>query len=153
MERFLAKLDRLSEAEKDNSLALWMDRVIFVFMTLMILAAPHSIAATQTAWLTGNFLWLIRIFIRPRRKFRLGPLDIAIWAFFGWSVVSSIFSYEPAISIDRLRGTLLFLIFYFVYYNVRNRSAAHFLTIALVFSCTVAAAWTPVQEWLRRGGE
>src|SRR5690349_12045658 len=101
MERFLAKLDELSEPAKDNSLVLWMDRVIFIFVTLMILAAPHSIAATQTAWITGNFLWLIRLLIKPRPKFRLGPLDIAIWGFFGWSVISSIFSYEPAISIDR----------------------------------------------------
>ena len=153
MRNFLAELDELSEPAKDNSFARWMDRVIFVFMTLMILAAPHSIAATQTAWLTGNFLWLIRLFVKPRPKLHLGPLDIAIWAFFGWSVISSIFSYEPAISLDRLRGVLLFLIFYFVYYNVRNRRAAHFLAIALVFSCTVAAAWAPIQKLIGRGVE
>jgi hypothetical protein len=153
MKSFVAKLDELSEPSTDSWLVRSLDRIIFIFLTLMILAAPHSIAATQTAWITGNFLWLIRLLINPGPKLRIGPLDIAIWTFFGWSIVSSIFSYEPAISIDRLRGVLLFLIFYFVYYNVRNRRAAHFLAIALVFSCTVAAGWAPIQKWIGRGVE
>jgi hypothetical protein len=153
MENFLERLDSLSDPAKDGRIVMWMDRVIFVFLVLMVLAAPHSIAATQTAWITGNFLWLIRLFVRPRPKLRFGMLDLALWAFFAWSAISSVFSYEPAISIDRLRGVLLFLIFYFVYYNVRNRRAGYFLAFALVFSCSVAAAWAPLQKIIGRGVE
>src|SRR6185295_17222149 len=110
----------------------------------MVVSAPHSIAATQIAWLTGMFLWVIRLFIKPRPRLFRTPLDIALWAFFGWSVITSIFSYNPAVSLDRLRGTALFLIFYFVIYNLKNLRAVRFLACALVFSCMVNVVWVPV---------
>jgi hypothetical protein len=153
MENLLQRFDALAEPERGSRLAFWLDRIAFGFLILMVLSAPHSIAATQTAWLTGMLAWMIRLFIRPRPVFRLTPIDIALWALFLWSAVSAVMSYDPAISIDRLRGVALFLIFYFVYYNIHNRRALYFVAFALIFSCMFAVGWTPIQKLLGRGIE
>jgi hypothetical protein len=153
MPDFLKKLDDFAGIETENNFARWLERVAFIFLVLMVLSAPHSIAATQISWLTGMFVWVIRLFIKPRPKLIRTSLDIALWAFFGWSVVSSIFSYVPDISIDRLRNVLLFLIFYFVINNLRNIRTVKFLASALILSCMVNVLWTPIERIFGRGVE
>jgi O-antigen ligase len=149
----MQKFDELAGIETENSAARWLERIAFAFLILMVLAAPHSIAASQTAWLTGMFVWLIRLFVKPRPKLFRSALDVPLWAFFGWSVISSVFSYAPDISINKLRGAALFLIFYFVINNLRNFRAARFLAFALILSCMVNVLWTPVQRIIGRGVE
>jgi hypothetical protein len=153
MESYLQKFDALAGIEISNALARWLESAAFFFLVLMIVSAPHSIAATQIAWLTGMFLWVIRLFIKPRPKVFPTPLDIALWGFFAWSIITSITSYAPLISLNRLRGTALFLIFYFVIYNLRNARAVRFAACALVFSCMVNVIWVPVQRLIGRGVE
>jgi hypothetical protein len=83
----------------------------------------------------------------------LGALDIALWGFFVWSAVSSALSYEPALSLDHLKGVSLFLIYYFVRYNVRRLGAVYFLAFALIISCMVNVAWVPIERLIGRGVE
>ncbi len=91
MKKFLDRLDALGGTEHENRLALWLRRFAFVFLALMFVSAPHSIAATQTAWITGMFLWLVSLLFKPRPRFKFTLLDGALWAFFLWSVISSFF--------------------------------------------------------------
>jgi hypothetical protein len=91
MQVFLEKLDNLTAVESENALSGWLERGAFVFMILMFVAAPHSIAATQIAWLTGMFIWVVRLFIRPRPRLVRTPLDVPLWIFFIWSIISSVF--------------------------------------------------------------
>src|SRR4029079_7457271 len=79
-------------------------------------------------------------------SFARRTLEILLWAFFGWSVVTSLTSYAPDISLDKLRGAAVFLIFYFVYCNLRNFRAVRFAAFALIISCMVNVLWTPVQR-------
>ncbi|MEP7213055.1 MAG: O-antigen ligase family protein [Acidobacteriota bacterium] len=153
MERFFERLDGLAAIEGENRLALWLDRAIFIFLVLTFVSAPHSIAATQISWLTGMFLWFIRLALRPRRPFTFGRLDAVLWAFFIWSAFTSVVSYAPDISIDKLRGVAIFLIFYFAYYNLRSLKSVYFVAFALIVSCMVNVAWTPVQRLIGRGVE
>jgi len=153
MQDFFRNFDRLAAIETENKFAIWLERIAFAFLVLMVLSAPHSIAATQIAWLTGMFFWTIRLFVKPRRKLLKTPLDIALWTFFGWSVITSIFSYDPATSIDRLRNVALFLIFYFVINNLKTVRAVKFLASALIFSCMVNVLWTPIERSIGRGVE
>ncbi len=153
MEGLLKKLDDLAGIENEKPAVKWLERIAFVFLILMLVSAPHSIAATQTAWITGMFVWVVRLFFRPRLKLKFGALDFALWGFFAWSVVSSVASYEPATSIDKLRGTALFLIFYFIIYNLRNLRAVYFAAFILIFSCMVNVLLTPVQRLMGRGVE
>jgi O-antigen ligase len=153
MQTALRRLDELAGIDARDRAVAWLERIAFVFLVLMVVAAPHSIAATQTAWITGMFVWIVRLFFKPRVKFRFSALDIALWAFFGWSVITSLTSYAPDISINKLRGVAVFLIFYFVVYNVRSRRAAHLLASTLIASCMVNVLWMPVQRLIGRGVE
>src|SRR5687767_162319 len=153
MQNFFERLDSLAGVAGGDRMAIWLERGAFVFLVLMTVAAPHSIAATQTAWLTGMFLWIARLFVKPRPRLTFGLLDIALWALFVWSVITSLASYAPDTSINKLRGAAVFLIFYFVFYNLRNRRAATFLAYALIASCMVNVLWMPVQRLIGRGVE
>ncbi|MGI9036800.1 MAG: O-antigen ligase family protein [Pyrinomonadaceae bacterium] len=153
MQNFFRRLDRLAGIETENKFALWLERLTFVFLTLMILSAPHSIGATQTAWLLGMTFWAIRILTKPRRAFVKTPLNIALWAFIGWTIVTCVFSYAPDISIDRLRNVSVFLIFFFIVNNLRTRRAVVFLAFALIFSCMANVVWTPIERIIGRGVE
>jgi O-antigen ligase len=151
MRKILNRLDEFASIETGNNFAKQLERIAFVFLILMVLSAPHSIAATQIAWLAGMLFWAIRLFVKPRPKLVRTPLDLALWSFFIWSVISAIFSYAPDISIDKLRNVALFLIFYFVINNLRNARAVKFLAFALIFSCFVSAAWSPIERGVGRG--
>lgn len=153
MKTSVAWLDDLAKISKENLAIRWLERGAFVFLTLMVVSAPHSIAATQTAWLIGTFLWIVRLFINPRPEFKITALGLALLAFFGWSVITSFTSYAPDISIGRLQGALLFTIFFFVTGNVRTIRAAHFLAFALIASCMVNVLWMPVERLIGRGVE
>lgn len=153
MQNFFARLDQVAAINRQNRTALWLERIAFIFLFSMVLSAPHSIAATQTAWLCGMLLWVIRLFIKPRPPLVRTPLDIALWAFFGWTAITSLFSYAPDISIDKLRGAALFLIYYFVVNQVRTKRAAVMLVLALIFSTMANVVWTPVERIFGRGVE
>ncbi len=153
MERFFDRLDALAGTDHENRIALWLRRLAFVVLVLMFISAPHSIAATQTAWITGMFLWLVSLLFKPRPRFKFTLLEGALWAFFLWSVISSLFSYDQVTSLDRLRGVAIFLIFYFVIYNLRNLRAVYFAAFALIISCMVNVLWMPVQRVIGRGVE
>ena len=153
MQKLLKWLDEIAGTNQENRIVLWLERIAFIFLILMILSAPHSIAATQTAWLAGMFVWVIRMFISPRPRLVRTPFGIALWAFFGWSLITSLTSYAPDISIGRMRNVLLFLIFYFVINNLKNLRAVRFLVFALIFSCMVNVVWTPIQRLVGRGVE
>ena len=159
MQTYLKKFDELAGAQNGSDVLVWLDRIAFGFLVLTALSAPHSIAATQIAWLTGMFIWFVSVGIRWRtgtlRGERVAPriLHLALWAFFAWSVLTALTSHAPDISINKLRGVAVFLIFYFVVYNIRNRRAAHFLAFVLIGSCMVNVLWTPIERLIGRGVE
>ncbi|MGI8555562.1 MAG: O-antigen ligase family protein [Pyrinomonadaceae bacterium] len=153
MQNFLARLDKLAGIETENRIAEWLERIAFIFLTLMFLSAPHSIAAAQIAWSLGMLFWLLRMFVKPHPRFIKTPLNIALWAFFGWTIITCVFSYAPDISIERLPNVLVFLIFFFVINNLRTKRAAVFLAFALIFSCMVNVVWTPLERIIGRGVE
>ena len=153
MEKFFSLLDDFAGINQENSLAKWLERIAFIFLILLVLSAPHSIAATQISWLCGTLAWVIRFFIKPRPKFVKTPLNLALLVFGLWSVVSSTFSYAPDISLDKLRGVSLLFIFFFVLNNLRTNKAVIFLAFALIFSSSVNVIWTPIQRVIGRGVE
>src|SRR5829696_3296200 len=153
MQTLIDRLDEIAGIDRSNSIVAWLERIAFVFLVLMVISAPHSIAATQTAWITGMFLWIVRLFFKPRVRFRFTLLDAAIWGFFAWSLITSLTSYAPDISLNKLRGVAVFLIFYFIIYNVRSKRTAHLLAFTLVASCMVNVLWTPIQRLIGSGGE
>jgi len=134
-------------------LGLWLDRVILASLFLFTLAAPISIAATQFAWALGLLFWLLRFFVFPRPQFYRTPLDYAIFAFFILTGISSFLSYEPTVSIGKLRAAMLFTIAYLFAENLRSMRILRLLVIVLMTAATLSALFTFAQYAIGSGAK
>jgi len=135
----------------NQGLAGWCERAIIGCIFLIAVFAPHSIAATQTAWLLGMFFWLLRFAFYPRPALFRTPVDYLLLGFFVLSGVSGIFSYSPVISIGKMRAASLFTIVYLVAQNVRSLRLVHMLALTLIGSCMLNVFWTAGQLIVGRG--
>ena len=131
-------------------MAQWIDRAIIVVLFLFAAVAPHSIAATQTAWLIGMLLWVVRAFF-PGFVFHKSPLDYALLGFFILTGLSAFLSYEPLVSIGKLRAASLFTIVYLFAQNIPSRRFFRLLALTLIASCVVNVLYTAGQRVVGRG--
>ena len=104
----------------NEGLSEWLERAIAGCIFLIAVFAPHSIAATQTFWLLGLLFWVLRFAFYPRPKLFRTPVDYWLLGFFVLSGVSGIFSYNPIMSIGKMRAASLFTIVYLVAQNIRS---------------------------------
>ncbi|MFN2598807.1 MAG: O-antigen ligase family protein [Pyrinomonadaceae bacterium] len=123
-------------------MARWLERATVVCLFLLAFAAPVSIAATQTAWLLALLLWVARFAPRPRPRLARTPVDYALLGFFVLTFVSSLTSYEPDVSIGKLRAASLFTIVYVLAENVWSSKVLRALVVTLVASCVLSALYT-----------
>jgi len=145
------KIDKASREIAPGPLGLWLDRGIIATLFLFVVAAPNSIAATQTAWLLGLLFWVLRLFVWPRPRLHRTPLDYALLSFFILTGLSSFLSYEPIVSIGKLRAASLFTIVYLFAENVRSAYVLRALTMVLIAACSVNVLYTFGQFALGRG--
>ena len=129
----------------------WCERAIVGCIFLVAVSAPHSIAATQTAWLLGLFFWLLRFAFYPRPALFRTPVDYVLLGFFVLSGVSCVFSYSPFVSIGKMRAASLFTIVYLMAQNVRSLRLVHVLALTLIGSCMVNVLLTAGQLVVGRG--
>src|SRR5437762_8251833 len=120
-------------------------------MFLFVIAAPNSIAAAQTAWMLGLLFWVLRFLVFPRPKLYRTPVDYPMFAFFLLTGLSSVLSYEPSVSIGKMRAASLFLIVYFVAENVVSPKILHLLPILLIAATVVNVIFVFGQFALGRG--
>lgn len=131
-----------ADAHHNAPLALWLERATVACLFLFAFCAPHSIAGTQTAWLLATALWAARFLFRPRPRTDRTPVDYALLGFFILTFISALCSYEPDLSIGKLRAASLFTIVYVVSQNVRDRRVVGGLLATLVASCALSAVYT-----------
>ena len=131
--------------------ARWIDRLIVVFLFLFAAFAPHSIAVTQIAWMVGMVLWVVRFAFHPVPVFHKTPLDYVLLGFFIITGMSAFFSYEPWVSIGKLRAASLFTIVYLFAQNIPSRRVLRLLVFTLVASCLVNVLYTAGQRIVGRG--
>ena len=120
---------------------------LFVFAVF----APHSIAVTQGAWLLGMTLWIARFLFRPRPRLYRTPVDYLLLGFFILTGLSSFLSYEPTVSIGKLRAASLFTIIYLFAENVPSRRVVRLLVVTLVCSCMFSVFYTFGERIIGRG--
>lgn len=132
-------------------MGVWLDRAIVAALVLLVIAAPNSIAATQTAWLLGMLFWVLRFAVWPRPTLHRTPIDYAMLGFFILTGLSALLSYEPMVSIGKLRAASLFTIVYLFAQNVRSARVLRALAILLVASCMVSVIYTFGQYAVGRG--
>src|SRR5712692_2970225 len=136
---------------RTGPLGVWLDRAIVAALVLLVIAAPNSIAATQTAWLLGMLFWVLRFAVWPRPKVHRTPIDYAMLGFFILTGIAAILSYEPMVSIGKLRAASLFTIVYLFAENVGSVRLLRALALLLVASCMVSALYTFGQYAFGRG--
>ena len=124
---------------------------IIACLFLIALFAPHSVAVTQTAWLLGMTLWVVRFAFYPRPTLYRSPLDYALLGFFVLSGISAFFSYNPIMSIGKMRAASLFTIVYLVSQNVPSLRMVRLLALTLIASCLVNVFLTAGQFTMGKG--
>lgn len=129
----------------------YLERAIIGCVFLVAVAASISIAVTQAAWIIGITLWVIRIAIYPRPAFHRTPVDYSLFGFFVLSGLSAVFSYEPVVSIGKMRAASLFTIVYLVAQNVRSLRLVRLVAFTLITSGVVSVAATGGQFLLGKG--
>jgi O-antigen ligase len=122
--------------------AIWLERAILGALFLFVMAAPNSIAATQAAWMLGLLFWVLRFTVWPRPKVDRTPLDYPMFGFFVLTGLAAFLSYEPIVSIGKLRQASLFTIVYLFAENVRSRRVLRALVIVLIAACMVNVCYT-----------
>lgn len=134
-----------------SSVSLWLDRLIIFWLFVMAAFAPHSIAVTQGAWLCGLILWTARFLFKPRPRLFRTPVDLALLGFIALTLISSLFSYAPDISLSKMRAVSLFIIVYFVAENVTSMRVVRLLVLTLIASCMINVLYTFGERALGRG--
>ncbi|HVG35386.1 MAG TPA: O-antigen ligase family protein [Pyrinomonadaceae bacterium] len=134
-----------------SSLSSWLDRIIIFWLFVLAVCAPHSIAGTQIAWACGMLFWIARLCVRPRKRLYRTPLDYALLGFFILTFVSSLASYDPLISIGKLRGASLFTIVYLVAENVTQKRVLRWLVFTLIASCMINVIYVMGERAVGRG--
>ncbi len=125
-----------------SSFASWLDRALIACLFLLAVSAPHSIAVSQGAWLLAMLLWVVRFFVRPRPLLYRTPVDLALLGFFSLTFITALTSYDPEVSIGKLRAASLFTVVYVVAQNVRSTKVLRALAVALVASCVLNVLFT-----------
>ena len=139
-----------STVESKSQAAKVLDWAIVAFLFLFAAAAPISIAATQSAWLIGMALWLARFAFRPRPKLYRTPVDYLVLGFFILTGISSFLSYEPMVSIGKLRAASLFTIIYLFAENVPSLRVIRLLALTLICACMLSVFYTAGERLLGR---
>lgn len=139
------------EQQASSVVARILDAAIIVFLFLFAASAPNSIAATQSSWLIGMLLWLVRFAFRPRPKLYKTPVDYFLLGFFILSGVSAFLSYEPMVSIGKLRAASLFTIIYLFAENVPSLRVVRLLALTLIGSCMISVFYTAGERLLGQG--
>jgi hypothetical protein len=128
-----------------------LERATLACLVLFVVAAPHSIAATQGAFIAGCVLWVARMVAERRLVFARTAVDVPLAVFVGWTVLTVATSLDPAWSADRLRGVSLFFVLYLFASNVPTRRFAWALALALCVSSVGNLAYTYAERLEGRG--
>jgi hypothetical protein len=141
----------LRTKQQRSGLTKILDQAIVVCLFIFAFAVPHSIAATQTIWLVGMVLWVVRFAFRPRPVPYKTPVDYFLLGFFILTGLSAFLSYEPLVSIGKLRAASLFTIVYLVAQNVPSLRVVRLLAITLIASSMINVLYTTGERLRGRG--
>ncbi|MET0626193.1 MAG: O-antigen ligase family protein [Pyrinomonadaceae bacterium] len=113
-------------------------------------AAPHSIAVSWVGLSFAVLGWLARTAATRRTGFRRTPLDLPLWLFFAWTVLSCFLSEEPRVSVPKLVNVSTLLMFYLAQALLTRRTAVG-LAGLLVLSGAAGALWGAGELAVGRG--
>jgi hypothetical protein len=116
-------------------------RVATAGLVLYSAFAPHSIAAAEISLAIAGAGWLVRALAMRSTGFRRTSFDLPIWLFFLWTIVSSLLSVEPHISIAKIQSTCVIFLFYLTQAIVTRRTAVLLVSL-MILSGVVGTAYS-----------
>jgi hypothetical protein len=141
---------RVREEIASSPLARVAERLALAGFVLYAVFAPHSIAGAEIALAVAATGWLLRLIVTRRTGLCRSRLDVPIWLFVAWTVLSSLLSIEPRISIPKLQAVAVVLLFYLAQSIITHRTAL--LLVALMITSGVAGvAWSMIDLARGRG--
>ena len=146
----LERIDRLAAIEGANAPARWANRALILFILLFAVSIPHSIAAAQISFTLGVIFWMVRDLALRRFHFARTPIDWPLLAFASLTVLSSVFSFEPGLSLPKLKALTLFGVIYLVVTNLRPRGVSLVIG-ALIISALAGAGFSFAEKVYGRG--
>jgi hypothetical protein len=131
-------------------LARLAERVALVGFVLYAIFAPHSIAGAEMGLALVAAGWLARSIVTGRTNIRRTPLDLPLWLFLGWTVLSALLSAEPGISLPKLQSVSVVFLFYLAQALLKRR-AALLLALLMIASGVAGVLWSMADITLGRG--
>ena len=119
-------------------------------LTIYVLCAPHSVAASAIGVGIGGLGWLIRTLRTGTLGLRRSRFDFIILLLLLWTVASALLSEEPRISIAKLQASWVVFLFYLARATLTRR-AALVLVAMLIFSGSVGALYSAFDLLRGRG--
>jgi hypothetical protein len=126
------------------------ERVTIVGFILYAIFAPHSIAGAEIALAIVAAGWLARLVVTKRTGIKRTPLDLPIWLFLGWTVLSAFLSAEPGISLPKLQSAAVVLLFYLTQ-SIITRRIAVLVAVLMITSGVAGVLWSAVDLARGRG--
>jgi O-Antigen ligase/PDZ domain len=142
--------DALAEVEVITPFARWTNRALILFLCIFSISVPHSVAAAHISLNLGLVAWIARDLSLRRFHFARTPIDLPLICFASLTVISSIFSVEPGISLPKLKALLLFGVTYIIVTNLRPRGIYVVLGL-LLLSSSVGAGFSLMEKIMGRG--
>jgi hypothetical protein len=144
------RTETAENAQPKGSLERAAGRLALAGFVVYAAAAPHSIAGSWMGLSAVVLAWLIRFAATRRANVRRTPLDLPLWLFVGWTVLSCLLSEEPRLSLPKLVNVATFLMFYLAQ-SVLTRRAAVLVAAVLIVSGAAGALWGAGELIVGRG--
>jgi hypothetical protein len=126
------------------------ERVALAGFVLYAMFAPHSIAGAEIGLAFVALGWLVRFVAQRRTGIRRTPLDLPIWLFFAWTILSAFLSEEPRISLPKLQSVCVLFVFYLAQAVITKRTAV-LLVALLILSGVAGSLWSVFEIMHGRG--
>lgn len=150
-QRFPSRLfDRWAAVVPANQFARWANRILVLFLILFALSIPHSIAASQISLGLGLLAWILRDVTMRQFHFSRTPMDWPLLCFAGLTLLSSVLSVEPDISLPKLKGLVLFSAVYLLATNLRSQGVK-VLAGLLIASSLLGVGFSLMEKLWGRG--
>ncbi|MGE5205414.1 MAG: O-antigen ligase family protein [Chlamydiota bacterium] len=120
---------------------LWLEHSIYLALLVMALAEPFSTGTVLFIFRIAAGLWLLKL-ILTGFQVRRDPLALPLLLFLAGAGISTVFSYAPLLSWERMGWYSLALVFFLVTQNVKAGPQLKWLVIALLLSSSITAIQT-----------
>jgi hypothetical protein len=126
------------------------ERVVWAGFLLYAVFAPHSIAGAEISLALVAAGWLVRTLLTGRTGIRRTGLDLPIRLFFAWTIISSLLSPEPRISLLKIQSVCVLFLFYLTQAMLTRRMAVA-VVLLMIASGVAGSVWSLVDIARGRG--